>query len=55
LISAYITEENLKGRGYTEDLGVDGRTILELVLEKYGEKLWTGFIWLRVRTNGGLL
>jgi hypothetical protein len=25
------------------------------VLRKYGGKLWTGCIWLRIRTSGGLL
>jgi len=24
-------------------------------LVKYGAKVWTGFIWLRIRTSGGLL
>jgi hypothetical protein len=24
-------------------------------LKKYGRKLWTGFIWLRIGTCGGLL
>jgi hypothetical protein len=27
----------------------------ECILEKYGAKLWTGFIWLRLQTSGGLL
>jgi hypothetical protein len=38
----------------SEDIGVDG-SILELVLGKLGGKLWTGFIWLRIGTSGGLL
>jgi hypothetical protein len=38
-----------------EDLGIDGRTILEWILGKEGDKLWTGFIWLRIGTSGGLL
>jgi hypothetical protein len=41
----------LKGK----DIGVYGRIILEWILGKYGENLWTGFIWLRVVANGGLL
>jgi hypothetical protein len=31
--------ENLKGRDDSEDLDIDGRIILELILEKYGGKL----------------
>jgi len=27
----------------------------ETFLEKYGGKLWTGFIWLRMETSGQLL
>jgi hypothetical protein len=46
---------NLKGRSYSEDQGIGGRMILELVLKKQGGKLWTGFIWLRIGTSDGLL
>jgi len=38
---------NLKERDHAEDLGVDGRIILEWILGKYGGKVRTGFIWLR--------
>jgi hypothetical protein len=37
-----------------EDL-VDGRIILEWILKKWGEKVWTGFIWLRMGSSGELL
>jgi hypothetical protein len=30
------------------------RIILEWILGKYGGKLCTGFIWLRIGTSGGL-
>jgi len=30
-----------------EDLGVDGRIISEQILEKYGGKVWTRFLWCR--------
>jgi hypothetical protein len=43
--------ENLKGRDYSEDLGVDGKIILEYISGTYGEKLWTGCIWFRIETN----
>jgi hypothetical protein len=29
--------------------------MLECTLEKWDEKLWTGFIWLMIETSGGLL
>jgi hypothetical protein len=35
-------------------LGVDRKTILEWILRKQGGDLWTGCIWLRIRTIGGL-
>jgi hypothetical protein len=46
---------NLKGGDHMEDLGIDGRIILEWILGKYSEKVWAGFIWLRIGTGGGLL
>jgi hypothetical protein len=47
--------ENLKRRGYSEDMGVDGRIILEWILGMGEGKVWTGFIWLMLGINGGLL
>jgi hypothetical protein len=47
--------QNLKRREHSEDLGVDGKITSECILEKYGGKVWTGFIWLRIGTTGGLL
>jgi hypothetical protein len=40
--------ENLKRRDQLEDVGQDGRIILEWILN-------TGFIWLRIGTNDRLL
>jgi hypothetical protein len=45
--------ENLKGRDHLEDLGVDGKIILEWILQKYVGGLY-GFIWLRFGTSGGV-
>jgi hypothetical protein len=39
-------------RDHSGDISVDGRIILEWILGKYGGKVWTGFIWLRIGTNG---
>jgi hypothetical protein len=45
---------NLKGKDHSEDLGVDGRIILETISENLVGKVWTGFIWHRVGTSDGL-
>jgi hypothetical protein len=45
--------ENSKGKDHSGNLGVDGRLILECILGKEGGKMWSGFIWLRIRTSGG--
>jgi hypothetical protein len=47
--------ENLNGRDHLEDLAVDGKIILEWILKKQVGRVWTGFIWLRIGTSGGVL
>jgi hypothetical protein len=47
--------ENLKGREHTEEPGTDGKIILEWILGKQDGKVWTGYIWLRIGTNGRFL
>jgi hypothetical protein len=45
-----------EGESHLEELGVDGRIILQWIFKKWdGEGIWTGFIWLRVRTDGRIL
>jgi hypothetical protein len=44
--------ENLNGRHDEEDLG---SIILKLIFGKWHEKVWTGFIWLRIGTSGEFL
>jgi hypothetical protein len=46
--------ENVKERWHLEDLGIDGR-ILKSILWKVDGRVWTGFIWLRIKTSGGVL
>jgi hypothetical protein len=41
---------------HLEELGVDGRILLQLIFKKYeGRRTWTGLIWLRMETNSVLL
>jgi hypothetical protein len=47
--------ENVNRRENSEDLGVVRKKLLEWILEKYGGKAWTGFIWLKIGNSGGLL
>jgi len=45
----------LKEGDHSKDLGVGETIILERILGKQDGKLWTGCIWLRIGTSGGLL
>jgi len=47
--------ENLNGTDHAEEMGVDGKIILEWICRKQGGRVWSGFIWLRIGTSGGLL
>jgi hypothetical protein len=47
--------ECLKGRDQSEDLGVDGKIILDWIVGKQGGKVWSGCNWLRIRTSDGIL
>jgi hypothetical protein len=45
----------VKVRDYLENLGVDERIILKWIYRKLFVSAWTGLIWLRIDTNGGML
>jgi len=42
-------------RYHLEDPGVDGKIILRWIFRKWDVGAWTGLIWLRIGTGGGLL
>jgi hypothetical protein len=46
---------NLKESYHLEDLCVDLRTILKLILKKQDGRVWIGLIWLRTGISGGIL
>jgi hypothetical protein len=43
------------GKNHLVDPGVDGRTELKWIFGKLGWGTWTGLIWFRIGTCGGLL
>ena len=47
--------ENLRERNHLENQDVVGRIILKCIVKKQDGEAWTGFIGIRIGTDGGLL
>jgi hypothetical protein len=45
----------LRERDHLDGQEVDGRIILKWFIRKWGGGHWTGCVWLRIGTGGGLL
>jgi len=46
--------EDLRERDNLGDLGVDVRIILNWIFKMWDEEAWSGLVWLRIGTCGGL-
>ena len=46
---------SVKEKIHLEDPVVDVRIILKWIFRKWNGVAWTGWIWLRIETDGGLL
>jgi hypothetical protein len=47
--------ESQKKRDHWEDEDMGDWIILKWILERYNGVVWTGSMWLRIGTSGGLL
>jgi hypothetical protein len=52
--SGSFWRRDLREEDHLKDPGVD-RIILKWIFKKWYRGAWTGFIWLRIGTGGGLL
>jgi len=54
-IAYSILAGNVKDGDHLEDRGADGKILLKWIFKEWDGVAWTGLIWLRVGTGGGLL
>jgi hypothetical protein len=46
---------NQKGRDHLGQLGINGRKILKLIVNKQCMTMWTGLVWLRIGSSDVVL
>jgi hypothetical protein len=55
-MNAYrVLTRNPEGNRTLKETVVGMRMLVRWILEKQDRVIWTGIIWLRIRTTGGLL
>ena len=54
-VLAEFCRGNRREGDHLEDFGVDERIILRWIFRVWDKGAWTGVIWLRTGTDGGLL
>jgi hypothetical protein len=53
-IYTFVTRKAQKEEYHMTDLDVYGSEILKWILSKWDVSMWTGLIWLRIGSSGGL-
>ena len=54
-VHTWFQWENLRERDHLQDLGIYGKIMINRIFNKLTRVLWTGLIWLKIRTSSRLL
>jgi hypothetical protein len=47
--------ENLQERDHLQDIGIESRILLKLILNKWNGRMWNKLMWLKMEICFGLL